>query len=144
MFSLAYNLPKTTSKFGSSKFRRKKYLEAKWIFRPSKLRWKKWVEKPWIFLLEKLHGNKYVETSWIFWPTKLHRKRYVETTWIFWPSKLHRKKYVETTWIFDHQNYIDKSTWKWRGNLSKFGLRRIEVISMSNRHRREVPSIIIV
>ena len=41
MFSLAYNLPKTTSKFGSSKFRRKKYLQAKWIFRPSKLRRKK-------------------------------------------------------------------------------------------------------
>ena len=38
MFSLAYNLPTTTS--NSSKFRRKKYVQTKWI-RPSKLRRKK-------------------------------------------------------------------------------------------------------
>ena len=40
MFSLAYNLPKTMSNFRPSKFRRKKYVQTKWIFRPSKLRQK--------------------------------------------------------------------------------------------------------
>ena len=62
-----------------------------------------------------------MEARWIFRPSKLHQKKYVETTWIFWPVKLHRK-----------------STWKRRGNSSKFGLRRIDVISTSNGRRFDV------
>ena len=53
----------------------------------------------------------------------------METTWIFPPSKLHRKKYVETTWIFRSAKSHRKSTWKRRGNSSKFDLRRVDVIS---------------
>ena len=54
-------------------------------------------------------------------PSKLHRKRCVESTWIFRPSKSHRK-----------------STRKWSGNSSKFGLQRIDVISTSNPRRFDV------
>ena len=115
MFSLAYNLPKTMSNFCPSKLRRKKWVKTTWIFRTSKLHWKKYVEKTWTFL-----------------PSKIHRQEYVETRCIFRPSKLHRKKYVEITWIFDQQNYVEKSTRKWRGNSSNFGLWRIDVISTSN------------
>ena len=79
-----------------------------------------------------------METRWIFPPSKLHRKKYVETTWIFPPSKLHRQKYVETTWIFRSVKLHQKSTWKRRGNSSKFGLRRIDIISTSNRCRFDV------
>ena len=89
-------------------------------------------ETTWIFRPSKLHRKKYVETTWIFRPAKLHRKKYVETTWIFRPSKLHREKYVETTWIFRPPKLHRKSTRKWSGNSSKFGLRRIDVISTSN------------
>ena len=69
----------------------------------------------------------------IFRPSKLHQKRCVESTWIFRPAKLHRKKYVESTWIFRPLKLHRKSTRKWSGNLSKFGLRRIDVTSTSNR-----------
>ena len=101
----------------------------------------------------KLHQKKYVETTWIFRPLKLHRKKYVETTPIIQPSNSHRKKYMEQRGFFDHRNYLEKSTWTWifrsaklhqrstwkrRGNLSKFGLRRIHVISTSNRLRCEL------
>ena len=55
--------------------------------------------------------------------------------WIFRPSKLHRKKYVETTRIFRLAKLHRKSTWKWRGNSSRFGLCRIDVISTLNRRR---------
>ena len=75
---------------------------------------------------------------WIFRPSKLHRRNYVETMWIFRPSKLHRRKYVETTWIFPPAKSHRKSTWKWRGNSLKFGLRRIDVISTSNRRGFDV------
>ena len=51
----------------------------------------------------------------------------MEITWIFRPAKLHRKKYVETTWIFRRSKLHRKSTRKWRGNSSKFDLRRIDV-----------------
>ena len=74
-----------------------------------------------------------METTWIFRPSKLHREKYVEATWIFRPAKLHRKKYVEATWIFRPAKLHRKSKRKWRGNSSKFGLRRIDVISTSNR-----------
>ena len=47
-----------------------------------------------------------IETRW---------KEYLEATWIFWSAKLH--------W---------KSTRKWRGNLSKFCLPRINIIPTSN------------
>ena len=52
-------------------------------------------------------------------------------------SKSHPKKYVEATWIFRSAKLHRKGTWKWRGNSSKFGLRRIDVIPSSNR--LEVP-----
>ena len=86
-----------------------------------------------IFRPSILHRKRYVEITWIIRPAKLHRKKYVETTWIFRPAKLHRKKYVEITWIFRRSKLHRKSTRKWRGNSSKFGLRRIDVISTSNR-----------
>ena len=88
---------------------------------------------------------------WIFKPLKLHRKKFVKTTWIFWPVKLHQKITSKQRGFFDQQNYIVKSTWKrlgyfdqrnyiekvrWtgkRGKSSKFGLRRIDVISTSHR-----------
>ena len=62
-----------------------------------------------------------METAWIFGSSKLHQKKYAETTWIFRPAKLHRK-----------------SKWKLRGNSSKFGLRRSNVISTWNRRRFNV------
>ena len=108
-----------------------------WIFRPSKLHREKYVEATWIFQPAKLHREKCVEATWIFRPAKLHRKMYVETTWIFRPAKLHWKEYVETTWIFRPSKLHRKSTRKWRGNSSKFGLRHIDVIFTSNR--RGVP-----
>ena len=69
---------------------------------------------------------------WIFRPSKFHRKKFVEITWTFRPVKLHRKKYVETTWVFRPSKLHRQSTRKWRGNSSKFGLRRIDVISTLN------------
>ena len=113
-------------------------MKTTWVFRPEKLHRKKCVETMWIFRLSKLHRKKYVGKTWIFRPAKLHRKKYVETTWVFWPSKLRRKKYVETTWIFRSAKFYRKSTWKWRGNSSKFGLQRIDVISTWNRRRFDV------
>ena len=86
------------------------------------------VETMWIFRPAKLHQKKFEETTWIFRPLKRHQKKYVEITWIFWPSKLHQKRYVWTTWIFRSAKLHWKSTWKWRWNLSKFGLHRIDVI----------------
>ena len=44
------------------------------------------------------------------------KQEHVKTTWIFRPSKLHRK-----------------TIRKWRGNSLKFALRRIDIISTSNR-----------
>ena len=86
-----------------------------------------YVEKTSIFRPSKLHRTEYVETTWIFPPLKLHWKKYVEITWIFRPAKLRRKKYVETTWNFRPSKLHRKSTRKWRGNSSKFCLRRIDV-----------------
>ena len=79
-----------------------------------------------------------MEARWIFGALKLHRKKYVETTSIFRPSKLHWKQHVETTWIFRSAKLHWKCTWKWRGNSSKFSLRRIHVISTLNRRRFDV------
>ena len=86
----------------------------------------------------KFCRKKYLQIKWISRQKKLHRKKYVEMTWIFLPSKLHGKKCVETTWIFRSAKLHRKSTWKRRGNSSKFGLRRIDVISTSNRRRFDV------
>ena len=80
----------------------------------------------------KLRRKKSVNTTCIFRPLKLHRKKYVEITSIFRPAKLYRKKYMETTWIFRPSILHRKSTQKLRGNSSRFGLRRIDVISTSN------------
>ena len=79
-----------------------------------------------------------MEITLTFRPTKLNRKKYMEIMQIFRPSKLHWKKYVETTLIFRPSKSHRKSTWKWRGNSSKLGLRRIEVISTSNPRRINV------
>ena len=84
-------------------------------------------------LLDNKITSKKESTPWISWQKKLHRKKYVETRWIFQPSKLNRKKYVETTWIFRSAKLHRKSKWNQRGNSSKFGLRRIDVISTSNQ-----------
>ena len=83
--------------------------------------------------IEITSKKEYVGTTRIFRPSKLHRKKYVETIWIFRPVKVRRKKCVETTCIFRSSKLNRKSTCKRRGNLSKFGLRRIHVISTSNR-----------
>ena len=77
----------------------------------------------------KITSKKYVKTMWIFRPSKSNRKEYVKTTWTFWPAILHRKKYAKTTWIFRPSKSHRKSTQKWRGNLSKFGIWRIDVVS---------------
>ena len=68
-----------------------------------------------------------VDTIWI-----------VQTTLIFQPSKLRRKKYVETMWIFQPAKIHRKSALKWHGSSWRFGLRLIDVISTSNRHRLDV------
>ena len=96
------------------------------------------MQTKWIIQPSKLHQKKYMEARWIFQPSKLHRQKYVETTWIFRSSKLHRKKDVETTWIFRSAKLHRKSMRKQRGNLSKFGLRCIDVISTLNRRRFSV------
>ena len=67
-------------------------------------------------LTSQVTPKKYVKTTWIFWSAKLHRKKYMKMTWIFWSTKLHQK-----------------SKRNWRGKSSKFGLRRIDVISTSHR-----------
>ena len=113
-------------------------METLWIFQRKKLHQKKYVKTRWIFRPSTFHRKKYVETTWIFRTLKLRRKKYVETKWIFRPSKLQRKNYVEMTWIFQSAKLHQKSTWIRRGNSSKFGLRRIDVISTSNRRRFDV------
>ena len=56
----------------------------------------------------------------------------------FSTKEITSKNYVETTWIFRSVKLHRKSTWKRRGKSSKFGLRRIDIISTSNRHRFDV------
>ena len=53
-------------------------------------------------------------------------------------SEITVRKYVEMTWIFWSAKLQWKSTWKWRGNLSKFGPPRIDVILALNRLRFDV------
>ena len=149
MFSLAYSLPKTTSI--SLKFRQKKFVQTKEIFRPSKLSRNNIVESRNIVDIstreitsEKVRGSKVdfwtieitsekVRGNNVYFTTiEITSKKVRETTCIFRPSKLHRKKHLETTWIFQPSKLRRKSTWKWRGNLSKFGLWRINVISTWN------------
>ena len=140
--------------FWPSKLHRKKYVVTTLIFRPSKLRQKSTWNRRGFFD----HRN-YIETStWKQLGFFDHRnyvekvrgidvdistieitsKKFVELTWIFRPSKLHRKKYMESTWIFRPSKLHQKSTWNRRGNSSKFGLPRIDVISTSNPRRFDV------
>ena len=49
-----------------------------------------------------------------------------------------KKKHMETTWIFPSAKLHWPSTWKWRGNFSKLGRWRIDVISTSNQRRFDV------
>ena len=120
MFSLAYNLPTTTS--NSSKFRRKRYVQTKWIKITSKKVSRNTVD----ISMKEITLKKHVEAWWIFRPSKWHQKKYVEATWIFRASKIHRAKYVETTWMFQSAKLHQKSMRKWRGNSSKYS-RRIYV-----------------
>ena len=132
MFSLAYNLPKMTS--NSWKFRRKKYVQTKWIFWPSKSSWtNKCVDRNAVDILTReITYKKYVVARWFF-----NHKNYIEKS--MWKKRgffKHRNYIEKNTWkqrgFFDHQSYIEKCTWKRRGNSSKFGLRRVDVISASN------------
>ena len=112
---------------------------------PVEILWKKVHSNNVDFSTIKIASKKVSETTWIFRPSKLHGKKYVQKTWIFRPAKLCRKKYVEKTLDFSiieitsrkvRGNNVGfrsaklhrKSTWKWRGNFSKFGLWRIDVI----------------
>ena len=100
--------------------------------------------------IKKVRGNNVDHSTSVITSTKVRgnnedfstieimSKKYVKITWIFQPAKLHQKKYVETTWIFRPSKLRRKSAWKRRGNSAKFGLRRIDVISTSNRRRFDV------
>ena len=73
----------------------------------------------------KVRGNN-VDFSAI----EITSKKVREIKWILRRSKLHRKKFVEKTWIFRPA--------KLRKNSSKFGIRCIDVMSMSNEHGFDV------
>ena len=116
---------------------KKKYVETTWIFRSEKLHRKKYVDTKQIFLTIEIHQK----SSW-----KLHgffnQWNYTEkSTWKQRRLFDHRNYIKKSTWkqprFFDHRNYIEKkcvetmqiirpaklrlkSTWKWRGNSSKF------------------------
>ena len=104
-----------------------------WIFRPSNIHWKKVRGNNVDFSIGEIISKNVRGNNVDFSTIEIPSKKDVEGTWIFRPAKLHRKKYVETTWIFRPSKLHRKSTWKWRGNSSKFGLRCIDVISTSNR-----------
>ena len=115
MFSLAYNLPKMTS--NSWKFRRKKYVQTKWIFWPSKSSWtNKCVDRNAVDILTReITYKKYVVARWFF-----NHKNYIEKS--MWKKRgffKHRNYIEKNTWkqrgFFDHQNYFEKSTWKRHG-----------------------------
>ena len=129
MFSSAYSLPKTTSI--SLKFRQKKFVQTKVIFRPSKLSRNNIEESRNIVDIstrevtsEKVRGSKVdfwtieitsekVRGNNVYFTTiEITSKKVRETTCIFRPSKLHRKKHLETTWIFQPSKLRRKSTWK--------------------------------
>ena len=100
MFSLANNLPKTTSNFCPSKFLQEKYVQTKWIFRPSKLHQIKLsrntvdisTREITLNTLKSVNGNN-VDYSTI----EIKPKKIRENNMVFSTSKLHRKKYVEIT-----------------------------------------------
>ena len=99
--------------------------------------------------IKKASGN-YIDFSIIEITSKTVREKHVDITSTkimlqksckkvhgnnvgFQPSKLRQKKYVEATCIFRSAKLQRKSTWKLRGNFSKFS--RIDVISTPNRRR---------
>ena len=90
------------------------------------------------FLTIKITSKKYMETMWIFRSSKLHPKTYGEITQIFLPARLRQKRYVEKTRIFRSSKLHRKSKRKWRGKSSKFGIRRIDIMSTSNRRGFDV------
>ena len=74
--------------------------------------------------------------------SKTNQNHHLQSASVFHQNCM--KKYIKTTTIFFvHRNYVEKSTskWhgflqstlKWRGNLSIFSLRHIDVISPSNQ-----------
>ena len=103
MFSLAYNLPKTMSNFRPSKFRRKKYVQTKWIFRPSKLRQKS----------KQKHRGYFDKINYIEKSTWKKRGFFFD----------HRNYIEKSTWkqrgFFGHRNYVEESTWKQIGFLAQ-------------------------
>ena len=116
MFSLAYHLQKTMPKFCPSKFRRKKYVQTKWIFRPSKLRRKKQVETPWIFRINKLHRKSGNNVD-------------------FSTSEITSKKLLENEVdFFDEPSYIEKV----RGNDMEIRRNLVFDVSPSNRRLFDV------
>ena len=82
---------------------------------------------------KKVRGND-VDFSTIEITSKKVRGNDVD----FSTSEITSKKYVGTTWNFRPAKLHRKSTWKRRGNSSKFGLRRIDITSTSNRRRFDV------
>ena len=85
---------------------------------------------------KKARGNK-VDFSTI----KITSKKVPENDVDFSTIEITSKKVRgndETTWIFRSAKLHRKSTWKRRGNSSKFGLRRIDITSTSNRRRFDV------
>ena len=122
MFSLAFNSPKQRGYLDQTNYIKKDKRKQRGFFDQRNYTNK----STWKLRGFFNHGNcmvKVLEITWIFRRSKLHQKKCVGTTWNFWPAKLHRKKYVETMWIFQLAKLHRKSTWKWLGNLSKFGLR---------------------
>ena len=103
-----------------------------WIFRLLKLHWKKVCGNNVDFSTseitsKKVRGN-HVDFSTIEITSKKVRGNHVD----FSTSEITSKKYVETPWISRLSKLHRKSTRKWRGNWSKFGLRRIDVIPVDS------------
>ena len=132
MISLAYKLPKVMSIF-PIKIALKKLSRNNVDISTRKMTSKQVHENNLDFSTIEITSKKVRGNNVDFSTIEITSKKYVETTWLFRPVKLCRKKYVETTWIFQSVKLHRKSTWKWRGNLWKFVLRRINVISTSNR-----------
>ena len=149
MFLLASNLPKTISNFWPSKLHWKKSVKTTCIFPADKLHWKKIRENNEDFSTSKItpikvRGNN-VDFSTIEYTSKRVHRKNVDSSTIKIISKkalgnnvdystieTRWKEYLEATWIFWSAKLHWKSTRKWRGNLSKFCLPRINIIPTSN------------
>ena len=138
MFSLDCNLTKNDVKFLSVKISPKKIGVNNVGFSTIKITSKKVSRNNVDFSTREITSKKKHGNNVDFLTIELCLKKYVEKTLIFRLLNLRREKYVETTWIFRSAKLHRKSTWKWRGNSSKFDLRRIDVIPTSNRRGFDV------